>query len=117
MFGKSQRTIQQHRGGFAHWPRHRFHRVSPELLQRRDSLIAVDHHVAIRHAFHRDHYDRHLLAGVSQRGQQPATALRVVHSQSFPAPLQLMKFQLHRPFGIQYAGGANWSFPPPGEVG
>jgi hypothetical protein len=117
MFGKAQRTIQQHRGGFAHRPHHRFHRVAPELLQRRDSFIAVDHHVAIRHAFHRDHYDRHLLAAVSQRGQQPATALRVVHSQLFPAALQLMKFQLHRPFGIQYAGGANWSFPLPGEVG
>jgi hypothetical protein len=117
MFGKAQRTIQQHRCSFAHWPRHRFHRVPPELLQRRDSLIAVDHHVAIRHPFHRDHYDRHLLAAVSQRGQQPATALRVVDSQPLPAALQLVKLQLHRPSGIQYAGGANWSFPPPGEVG
>jgi hypothetical protein len=117
MFGEAQRTIQQHCGGFAHRPHHRFHRVSSQLLQRRDPLVAVNHHVAIRLAFHRDHHDRHLLAPVSQRGQQPATALRVVHSQSFPAALQLMKFQLHRPFGIQYAGGANWSFPPPGEVG
>jgi hypothetical protein len=38
------------------------------LLQRRDSLIAVDHHVAIRLTFHCDHHDQHLLAGVSQRG-------------------------------------------------
>jgi hypothetical protein len=66
VFGKAQRTIEQHRRGFAHRPHHRLHRVSPELLQRRDPLVAVDHHVAIRLAFQHDHYDRHLLAAVSQ---------------------------------------------------
>jgi len=108
MFGKAQRTIQQHSGGFAHRPHHHFHRVPPELFQRRNPLVAVDDHVAIRLAFYRDYHDGHLLTAVSQRGQQTATALRVVHSQPLPAALQLMKLQLHRrPFGIQYARGGN----------
>jgi hypothetical protein len=34
-----------------------------------------------------------------------------------PSGAPVDKFQLHRRFGIQCAGGANWSFPPPGEVG
>jgi hypothetical protein len=117
VFTESQRSIQQHGRGFAHRPYHGFHRVPPQLLQRRDPLVAIDDHVALRLAFQRDHHDGNLLAAVSQRGQQPAPALRVVHSQPPPAALQLVKLQLHRPFAIQYAGGANWSFPWPGEVG
>jgi hypothetical protein len=66
MFGKAQRTIQQHSGGFAHRPHHHFHRVPPELFQRRDPLVAVDDHVAIRLAFYRDYHDGYLLAAVSQ---------------------------------------------------
>jgi hypothetical protein len=79
MFGKAQRTIQQHGRGFAHRPHHGFHRVPPQLLQRRHPLVAVDDHVAVDLAFHSDHDDGHLLAAVSQRGQQPAATLRVVH--------------------------------------
>ena len=122
VFGKAQRAVQQYGGRLAHRPCHCFHRVPPQLLQRRDPLVAVNDHVAIRLAFHRDHHDGYLLPAVSQRGQQAAPALRVVHPQPLPAALQLVKLQLHRaqrapPSGIQYAGGGNWSFPARGEVG
>jgi hypothetical protein len=118
VFGKAQRTIQHYSGGFAHRPHHCFHRVPPQLFQRRDPFVAVDDHVAVRLAFSRHHHDGHLLPAVSQRGQQPALALPVAHSQVLPATLQLVKLQLHPvPSGIQYAGGGNWSFPTPAEVG
>jgi hypothetical protein len=44
-------------------------------------------------------------------------AVRLTDSQVFPAPVQLVKLQLHRwPYGFQYAGSRNWSFGAKGEV-
>ena len=37
-----QRSVQQHGRGLAHRPRHRFHRVPAQLLQRRDPLVAME---------------------------------------------------------------------------
>jgi hypothetical protein len=43
--------------------------------------------------------------------------LRLTDSQMFPAPIQLVKLQVHRcPLGTQYAGGGNWSFRALAEV-
>ena len=95
-FGKAQRAVQQHRRGFAHRPHHRFHRVPPQLLQRRDSLMAVDHNVTIRLPFGRHHHDGRLLARFRQRRQQPALPRRMARPQPFPSPVELVKLQLHR---------------------
>ncbi len=67
VFGQTQRAVQQHGRGLAHRPHYRFHRVPAQLLQRRDPLIAVDDHVAVRLAFGRHHHDGRLLAGLGQR--------------------------------------------------
>jgi hypothetical protein len=67
MLGKTQRTLQQHGRGFAHRPNYRLHRVSPQLLQNRDPLIAINDDIAVRLAFRRHHYDGRLLPRCGQR--------------------------------------------------
>ena len=96
VFGQSQRAVQQHGRGLAHRPHHRFHRVPAQLLQRRDPLVAVDDHVTVRLAFGRHHHDGRLLAALGQRRQQPPLPRRMAHSQVLPAPVELVKLQLHR---------------------
>lgn len=96
VFGKAQRTIQQYGRRFAHRPHHRFHRVPPQLLQRRDPFVAVDDHIAVRLTFRRHHHDGRLLAAFRQRDQQPPLPRRVTHPQVLPTPVELMKLQLHR---------------------
>ena len=96
MFGEAQRAVQQHSRRFAHRPHHRFHRVSAQLLQRRNPLVAINDHVPIRLAFHRDHHDGRLLAALRQRCQQPPLPSRLAHTQMLPTPVELMKLQLHR---------------------
>ncbi len=96
VFGQPQRAVQQHGRGLAHRPHHRFHRVPAQLLQRRDPLIAVDDHVTIRLAFRRHHHDGRLLPTVGQRRQQPPLPRRMAHSQVLPAPVELVKLQLHQ---------------------
>ncbi len=96
VFGKAQRTIQQYGRRFAHRPHHHFHCVPPQLLQRRDPFVAVDDHIAVRLPFRRYHHDGRLLTAVRQRDQQPPLPRRVAHPQVFPAPVELMKLQLHR---------------------
>jgi hypothetical protein len=92
----AERTIQHQRLGFAQRPGHRFHRVSPQLLQGGDALVAVDHQVTVRLVGDRHHNDGRLLSSRGQRGQQPALSLRPPHPQVLPAPLQLVKLQSHR---------------------
>ena len=96
VFGQPQRAVQQHGRGFAHRPHHRFHRVPAQLLQRRDPLVAVDDHVTVRLAFGRHHHDGRLLAHFRQRRQQPTLPRRMPHPQVLPAPVELVKLQLHR---------------------
>ena len=79
LFGKAQRAIEQHGRGFAHWPHHRFHCVPPQLLQRRQPLVAVDDHVTVRLVFRRHYHDRRLLSRFGQRGQQPPLPRRMPH--------------------------------------
>ena len=69
LFGKAQRAIEQHGRGFAHRPHHRFHRVPPQLFERRQPLVAVDDHVTVRLVFRCHYHDRRLLSRFGQRGQ------------------------------------------------
>jgi hypothetical protein len=69
VLAQSQRAVQQHCRGLAHRPYHRFHRVSAQLLQRRDPLVAVDDYVSVCLTFGRHHYDGCLLSAVGQRCQ------------------------------------------------
>jgi hypothetical protein len=96
VFGQPQRAVQQHRCGLAHRPHYRFHRVPAQLLQSRDPLIAVDDHVTVRMAFRRHDHDGCLLPAVGQRCQQPPLSRWMAHSQVLPAPIELVKLQLHQ---------------------
>ena len=69
VLGQSQRAVQQHGRCLAHRPHHRFHRVPPQLLQRRDPLVAVNDYVAVRLAFRRYYHDVRLLSRFGQRRQ------------------------------------------------
>jgi hypothetical protein len=94
-FGEAQRTVQQQSLGFGHRPDHRFHRVLAQLLERRQALVAVDHQVTARLAFGGHHHDGRLLPRISQRGQQPPLTSRMAHPEMLPAPVELVKLQLH----------------------
>ena len=112
-----QRSRQQQRLGGAHLPDGRFHRVPAHLLQRRHPLVAVNHQVMGAVVGRDHHYDGRLLAAVSQRRQQSALLWGVAHSQVLPAPVQLVKLQLHYCWlGIQYVPSRDWSFPENWEV-
>jgi len=89
--------MQHQRLGLTQRPDQGLDRVSPQLLQRRQPLVAVDHQVTLRSLGHGHDDDRRLLPRGGQRGQQPPLALRPPHPQLLPAPLQLMKLQSHRP--------------------
>jgi len=96
-FRHAERTIQHQRLGLTQRPDQGLDRVSPQLLQRRQPLVAVDHQVTLRLLGHGHDDDRRLLPRGRQRGQQPPLSLRPPHPQLLPAPLQLMKLQSHRP--------------------
>ena len=66
-----QRPLQHQRLGFAHLPHHGFDRVAAQSLERGDALVAVDDQIA---AFVFDDEDGRLLAGFSQRSDQPPLA-------------------------------------------
>jgi hypothetical protein len=117
VIGESQRTVEQQSLGFAHRPDHRGHRVPAQELERRDPLVAVDDQVTVWLAFGGHHYDRRLLPRFGQRGQQPPLLLRMADSQMLPAPIELVKLQLHggcSGVAIQYGADGNWSFPAGG---
>ena len=96
LFGKAQRAIQQHGRRFAQGPHHRVYCVPPQLLQSYDPLVAIDDYVAVRLALGCYNHDGRLLARFGQRRQQPPLPHRVAHAQMLPAPVELMKLQLHR---------------------
>lgn len=111
----AQRPLQHQRVGFAHFPNHGLDRVAAQLLKRGDALVAVDDQIA---AFAFDDDDWGLLAGFSQRGEQPPLARRMPHPEAFQAAVQLMKLQLrHRVrLGFQYRPARVRSFPALREV-
>ena len=75
-----------------HRPDDRGDRVAMEPVQTADALMAIDDEI-LRRAGH-DH-DRHLLPDLRERGQQPALAGRLPHTEPVVAPIQLVKFQVH----------------------
>ena len=95
VFGETQRAVQQQSVGLAHRPLHRFHGVPAQLLERRDALIAVDDQVSVGLAGDGHHHDGRLLSGVGQRSRQAPLPLGTAHSQMLPAPIELVKLQLH----------------------
>jgi hypothetical protein len=97
VFRPAQRTVQDQSFGLAHRPDHGLYRVTAQLLQRRDPLIAVDDQVTFNLIGDRHHHNRGLLPRASQRRQQPPVPLRPANPQMFPAPIQLMKLKSHRP--------------------
>lgn|GEM_PF-857481 len=96
VLGEAQGAVQHQSLGFAHRPDHRFHRVPAQLLECRQALVAVDDDVTICLPFGRHHHDRRLLPRFGQRGQQPPLPSRMAGPQMLPAPIELVKLQLHR---------------------
>jgi len=102
LWTEAQRPVQQQSFGFAHRPDGGFDCVPAQLLERRDALVAVDHHVAAAVVRGGDHDDGRLLAALSQGGYQPSLPVRLADSQMFPSPVELVKLQLHRRLRVQY---------------
>jgi hypothetical protein len=108
----TQATNQQQRFGFAHRVQHDgVDCVAPQLLQRGDALVAVDHQ-KLRGLWDDD--DGRLLSGFSQRPQQPPESRRLADPEMLQAAVQLMKLQGLRhgvvSLGFQYARHWHWSF-------
>jgi hypothetical protein len=80
--------------GLRHLPHDGGDGVAVQPAKAANALVAVDHH--IRRARRHDH-DRHLLAGIGQRGQQAPFAGRLLHPQPLVPQLELMKLQFHGP--------------------
>ncbi len=91
-----QGVFQQHRLQFAGRPDHGFHAVPPQLLERPYALIAVNHQIALRRLLCQGHHhDWRLLAMRRQRCQQPLVAITASRPAGLPAPIELVKLQLH----------------------
>lgn len=105
----AQRSFQHQGFGFAHFPDNGLDSVAAQLLERGDSLVAVDDQEP---AAGFDDDDGRLLAGFSQRCDQPPLACRMPHPEVFQAAIQLMKFQLRHwaRLGVQYGPARIWSF-------
>ena len=98
---------QQQGFGFAHRIQNqRLDRVAPQLFERGDALMSIDHQIALR-VWNDD--NRRLLAGFSQRRQQATESRRVADPEMLQAEVQLMKLECLR-HGFQYAPVADWSF-------
>lgn len=103
----AQRMNQQQSFGLAHRVQNqRLDRVAPQLLERGDALVSIDHQILLP-AWNYD--DRRLLARFSQRRQQLPESRRVADPEMLQAAVQLMKLQRLR-HGFQYARVADWSF-------
>lgn len=94
MIATAHGTIQKQGLHFAQRPDHSLHRVPAQLLERRDSLVAVDDQVMLR-LLGRDHHDRRLLAAGRQRRQQAPMTFRPMHPKVLQTPLKLVPFQPH----------------------
>ena len=97
---------QQQCFGFADLPDQRMDRVAPQLLERGDALMSIDHQIALLAG---DDDDWGLLTGLSQRRQQSPESRRVADPEMLQAAVQLMKLQCLR-HGFQYARAGIWSF-------
>lgn len=108
----AQGADQQQGFGFAHRVQNDgVDGISPQLPKRGDALVAVDHQIPRRLL---DDNDGGLLAGLSQRRQQPPEPGRVANPEVCQAAVQLMKLQSLRhglaSLEFQYARRPDWSF-------
>jgi hypothetical protein len=94
VIARTHRTVQKQGLHFAQRPDHGIHRVTAQLLERRDPLIAVDHQIFIR-PLGRNHDDRCLLTAGRQRRQQTPMPFWPAHAEVLQTPLKLMEFQPH----------------------
>jgi len=85
---------EDQRLGFPHRPGHGVHGVAVQPLETAHAFVPIDHHV--RGLGHGHHDDRHLLARVGQRGQQPSFAGRMADPQVGVAKVELVKFEIHQ---------------------
>lgn len=84
---------KQQRFRLAQVPECRSHRVLPEMLQRTHPLEAINDQIPPRRrVLH--HHNRHLLASLRQRAQQPTLLLGPTHSQPVVAQIDLVKLQI-----------------------
>jgi hypothetical protein len=91
---RTHRPVKEQSLHFAQRPDHRLDRVSAQLLERGDPLIAVDHQIFIR-LLGSNHHDRRLLTAGRQRRQQPPLPFRPTHAKVLQTTLKLMEFQAH----------------------
>jgi hypothetical protein len=75
---QAQRPLQQQRFGFAYVPYEGFDCILPQLLQRSNALVAVDHYITTAVVFGRYNDDRTLLSAFSQRRHQLPLPVRLV---------------------------------------
>jgi hypothetical protein len=75
-----------------HLPKDTSDAVAVQALETAHTLVAVHEHVRLGAAYDDN---RHLLAGVRERGQKTPLALRLPHPQRFVATVELMEFQIH----------------------
>jgi len=87
-------TVGQERLRFRDRPHHRRHRVPAQPAQSTQPPVPVDHHIAAWLLRQCHHHDRHLLAALRQRPQQPALRLRTPHAQRLVAQVELMDLKL-----------------------
>ena len=94
VIARTHRPVKEQSLHFAQRPDHGIHRVTAQLLETRNPLIAVDHQIFIR-LIGRNHDDRRLLTAGRQRCQQSPMPLWPAHTKVLKSPLKLMKFQTH----------------------
>jgi hypothetical protein len=103
----AQRMHKQQCFGLAHRVQNQcVDRIAPQLFERGDALVAVDHQILVSLL---DDDDGRLLAGFSQRRQQLPVPRPVADPEMLQAEVQLMKLERLR-HGFQYARVADWSF-------
>ena len=91
-----EQLMEDERLRFAHRPADRVDRIAVQLPQAPDPLVAINDDVVagVPLASHDD--DRHLLAGLGDRRQQPPFARGLADPQRLVAQIQLMEFEVQR---------------------
>jgi hypothetical protein len=95
VIARTHRPVKKQSLHFAQRPDHGIHRVTAQLLERGDPLIAVDHQIFIW-LLGGNHHDRRLLTAGRQRRQQPTLPFWPAHAKMLKTPLKLMEFQTHK---------------------
>lgn len=103
-----QQMAKDQRLARRHLPDHRRHRVAVQPVQAADAFVPVHDDIPCVAG---DDDDRHLLSDLGERGQQPPLPRGLPHTERVVAPIQLVKFELHR----HAVSGANGLDPAHGS--